>query len=91
MNCNYVNEHGLTKVHTKQVERCLNYFITHKPKVKVSNGARTKKIGLNAFTYYEVMCEDRVKRHYVMLLSLMSNIKLCCCITSLHIKPKEES
>ena len=29
----------------------------------------TKQIGLKAFTPYEVMCEERVKRHYVMLLS----------------------
>ena len=30
---------------------------------------RTKQIGLKAFTDYEVMCKERVKRHYVMLLS----------------------
>ena len=30
---------------------------------------RTKQIGLKAFTHYEVLCEERVKRHHVMLLS----------------------
>ena len=30
------------------------------------NGARTRQIGLKAFTHYEVICDESVKRHYVM-------------------------